>query len=72
VAGIALITGINGFVGSHLAEYLLKEGLEVYGTVQHKSSRDNIEHIEKKLRLFEADIRDARRLPPFLRVGKHR
>ena len=28
----ALITGIDGFVGNHLSNYLLKEGYEVYGT----------------------------------------
>ena len=27
-----LITGIDGFVGKHLSEYLLKKGYEVYGT----------------------------------------
>ena len=27
-----LITGIDGFVGNHLSNYLLKEGYEVYGT----------------------------------------
>ena len=27
----ALITGITGFVGSHMAEYLLEQGVEVYG-----------------------------------------
>ncbi|HSS76856.1 MAG TPA: GDP-mannose 4,6-dehydratase, partial [Thermoanaerobaculia bacterium] len=30
----ALITGVTGFAGSHLAEYILAEqpGVEVYGT----------------------------------------
>ena len=28
----ALITGINGFVGGYLAEYLIKSGIEVWGT----------------------------------------
>lgn len=58
--GTALITGINGFVGSHLAEYLLKEGLKVYGMVQPRSGRNNIAHIEDKLRLIEADMRYSR------------
>lgn len=70
MAGTALITGITGFVGSHLAEYLLEEGLEVYGTVRHKSSRENIEHIESKLKLIEADIRDARRLERVIKDSK--
>ena len=70
MAGTALITGINGFVGSHLAEYLLKEGLEVYGMVQHRSGKDNIEHIESKLKLIEADMRYARHLERVIKESK--
>ncbi|MBI2675349.1 MAG: GDP-mannose 4,6-dehydratase [Candidatus Aenigmarchaeota archaeon] len=55
----ALITGITGFVGSHLAELLLKEGIEVYGTVRWRSKTDNIDHIKDKITLIEADLRDA-------------
>jgi GDP-4-dehydro-6-deoxy-D-mannose reductase len=54
-----LITGISGFVGSHLAEFLLEKGLEVYGTIRWRSRLDNIKHIQDKLRLIDADIRDA-------------
>ncbi len=54
----ALITGITGFAGSHLAELLLKEGHEVYGTVRWRSKLDNIEHI-KDIHLINSDIRDA-------------
>ena len=28
----ALITGVDGFVGKYLSEYLLKQKYEVYGT----------------------------------------
>jgi GDP-4-dehydro-6-deoxy-D-mannose reductase len=55
----ALITGITGFVGSHLAELLLKEGVEVFGTVRWRSKTDNIEHIKDKIKLVEADLRDS-------------
>lgn len=54
-----LITGITGFVGSHLAEYLLSMDLDVYGTVRWRSRMENIEHLREKLELFECDIRDA-------------
>jgi len=54
-----LVIGISGFVGSHLAEYLLNEGLEVYGTTRWRSRMDNIKHLKDKLHLFEGDIKDA-------------
>jgi len=56
----ALITGITGFVGSHLAEYLLEKNYEVYGSVRWRSKRDNIAHLEKakSIKLFETDIKD--------------
>ena len=38
----SLITGITGFVGSHLAEYLLKQGDEVSGIARWRSPTDNL------------------------------
>ncbi len=55
----ALITGISGFVGSHLAEFLLNKGIEVYGTIRWRSKLDNIIHIKDKLKLVDADMRDS-------------
>ena len=55
-----LITGITGFVGSHLAEYLLsKKGVTVYGIERWRSKEDNIQHLKEKIRLHYCDIRDA-------------
>ena len=56
----ALITGITGFAGSHLAEYLLAEhpDVEVFGTYRWRSRMDNIEHLRAKIKLLEADLRD--------------
>ena len=54
-----LITGISGFVGSHLAEFLLERGMEVYGTIRWRSRLDNIKHIQDKIGLIETDIKDA-------------
>lgn len=54
-----LITGITGFVGSHLSELLLTKGLEVYGTERWRSRTENIEHIKDKLKLIKTDMRDA-------------
>lgn len=54
----AFITGITGFVGSHLAELLLREGLEVYGLCRWRSRTENIETIKEKINLVEGDLLD--------------
>ena len=56
----ALITGITGFAGSHLAEFLLAEhpDVEVFGTYRWRSRMDNIEHLRSKVKLLETDLRD--------------
>lgn len=55
----ALITGISGFAGSHLAEYLLDVGIEVFGMIRWRSRTENIDHIRHKVHLIEADVKDA-------------
>jgi GDP-4-dehydro-6-deoxy-D-mannose reductase len=54
-----LITGITGFAGSHLAEFLLAEHpeVEVFGTYRWRSRMDNVEHLDG-VKLLEADLRD--------------
>jgi GDP-4-dehydro-6-deoxy-D-mannose reductase len=55
-----LITGISGFAGSHLAEYLLGRGDgEVHGTMRWRSRTENIAHLAGKVTLHQCDIRDA-------------
>ncbi len=55
----ALITGVSGFVGSHLAEYLLSKGFDVYGSIRWRSRLDNILHIKNQIKLIDTDMRDA-------------
>lgn len=57
----ALITGITGFAGSHLAEYLLAEHpeVEVFGTRRWRSRMENIQHLEGRVTLLETDLSDA-------------
>lgn len=56
----ALITGINGFAGSHLAEHILANSLgEVHGIVRGKTADlSNIRHILKDIDVRKCDITD--------------
>ncbi|TCM98956.1 GDP-4-dehydro-6-deoxy-D-mannose reductase [Paenibacillus sp. BK033] len=54
----ALITGITGFVGSHLAEHLLGEGIEVTGTMRSHSSLRHIRHLLPDMCLYECELMD--------------
>lgn len=60
----ALITGINGQDGSYLAEYLLRLGYEVHGTIRKVSTfvTERIDHIMPQLHLYYADMSDASRI----------
>jgi len=57
-----LVTGITGFVGSHMADFLLGEGFEVYGLCRWRASHENILHLNNKVKLIEADLLDAHSL----------
>ncbi len=56
-----LITGITGFSGSHLAEYLvaLDGGVEVFGTYRIRSRMDNIAHLQGHIHLVECELKDS-------------
>ncbi len=55
-----LITGFTGFVGSHLADYLVARGdVEVFGTYRWRSRMDNVEHLRGRVQLVECDLREA-------------
>ena len=56
----ALITGITGMDGSHLAELLLEKGYEVHGIIRRTSTfnTDRIDHIFDKLKLHYGDVTD--------------
>jgi GDP-4-dehydro-6-deoxy-D-mannose reductase len=54
-----LITGITGFVGSHLADYLVaRDDIEVFGTHRWRSRMDNVEHLRGRVTLVECDLGD--------------
>ena len=54
----ALITGITGFAGSHLADRMLLLGNEVYGIKRFRSDVTNIKHILNRIHLRSSDILD--------------
>ena len=60
----ALITGINGMDGSHLADLLLSKGYEVYGMERRSSSknRTNTAHLEGKITFVSGDLSDQNSL----------
>jgi len=60
-----LITGIGGFVGSHLADYILVKfpNIQVLGLVRWWEPIENIKHILDKIKLCYGDLTD---LPSFL------
>ena len=62
----ALVTGIAGFAGSHLADELLKGDYRVSGTVVPDGPTDNIEHIQAQLSLHEVDLRDPNAVKAFI------
>ncbi|SDE34226.1 GDPmannose 4,6-dehydratase [Paenibacillus sp. cl6col] len=55
----ALVTGISGFVGSHMAEFLLDKNVEVIGTIRNRSRLEHIRHILPDIHLAECELRDA-------------
>ncbi len=55
-----LVTGADGFVGSHLTETLLEFGADVHALVRPTSSGllHNIGHLQRKITIHRADITD--------------
>ncbi len=65
-----LITGVDGFAGSHLAEYLLNQGQEVIAIVRNEKEVTNLAPFRTRLRLEEVDVRDDGRIFQVLRDTK--
>jgi GDPmannose 4,6-dehydratase len=61
---VALITGINGMDGSHLADLLLSKGYEVYGMERRSAvkQRTNSKHLEDKITFLNGDLTDQNSL----------
>jgi len=55
---IELITGIGGFVASHMADYLLEKGSEVVGTSRWTEDLSRVAHIKDKFVMVPVDLLD--------------
>jgi GDP-4-dehydro-6-deoxy-D-mannose reductase len=55
-----LITGITGFAGSHLVDYILKEhpDVEIFGIRRWRSRTETIRHFQDDIRIVECEMRD--------------
>jgi GDP-4-dehydro-6-deoxy-D-mannose reductase len=54
----ALVTGMGGFAGSHLAEHLIQEGLSVHGTVVSNGDADpDLARLARSALVHRCDIR---------------
>ena len=60
----ALITGINGMDGSHLADFLLTKGYAVYGLERRASTKNRTytKHLEGKITFLMGDLSDQNSL----------
>ncbi len=64
-----LITGITGFVGSHMAEYALAKGAQVFGSNRWRSKTENIDHLRDKVTFLESDLRDLSSVRSLLEIS---
>ena len=68
----ALITGINGMDGSHLADFLIDKNYEVFGIERKKEnrSRKNIKHILDNITILNGDLSDKNSLIDCIKESK--
>ena len=68
----ALITGVNGMDGSHLADFLLQKGYIVYGMERRTSypNRLNSKHLENKITFLNGDLTDQNSLLRVIKESK--
>ena len=68
----ALITGINGMDGSHLADFLLEKDYEVFGLERRSSvqNRVNTKHIENQINYITGDMTDKNSLQRALETSQ--
>lgn len=68
----ALITGITGQDGSHLADLLLEKGYDVWGMVRRTSSPkfENVAHLQDDIQFVSGDLGDSESLGAVVRESE--
>lgn len=62
-----LVTGVTGFVGSHMAEYALARGARVVGACRGRIGMANIEHLRDRITVVKCDLTDPDAVRDLLR-----
>jgi GDP-4-dehydro-6-deoxy-D-mannose reductase len=60
-----LVTGAEGFVGSHLVDLLVSQGLSVSAMVY--GTTENIDHLKGKIEILKCDLKDRKRVDEVVR-----
>jgi GDPmannose 4,6-dehydratase len=68
----ALITGITGMDGSHLADFLLKKGYTVYGMERRSSTkhRHNLNESIDKIKIIPGDLSDQNSIARAIKISQ--
>ncbi len=66
-----LITGITGFAGSHLAEYLLERpDVEIFGIYRRRSRMENLDDLRDRLQMIEPGVASIEAIAKAFKPGK--
>jgi len=67
-----LISGVTGFVGSHLAEYCLNQGCQVFGTGRYRSPVTNVQGLlsNGQFNLLEMELEDPRSVSSVIKTAR--
>ena len=65
-----VITGGLGFIGSHLADFLVKQNHKIILVTKGMSKKTNISHISKKINIEKLDVTNFSKLGKFIEKTK--
>lgn len=66
-----LVTGANGFVGSHLIDKLIKENKnKIYGFKKPNARMRNVAHLSDEIQWIEGDLTDSLSLSNAIKISK--